>query len=202
MNELPRAIPTLAFAISAVSSPFVVTATTGAVIVGKLHPTWGQLGLWGGIVVFFSAGIPGLVVYILWRTGRITDVHVAVREQRTIPFLSAIISGAAGVTLLHLVHAPRELVALGAGFLGNGVALALISLRWKISVHVAVLTASVISLGLVVDKALLLLLICLPVVLWARLYRGKHTLLQALVPIVLTAALTPVVYLGAMRLME
>jgi hypothetical protein len=202
VNELRRAIPILAFAISAVSSPFVVTATTGAIIVWKLQPTWQQLGLWGGIVVVFSAAIPGLVVYTLWRTGRITDVHVAVREQRTIPFLSAIISGAVGVAMLHLVYAPRELVALGAGFLGNGAAMALISLRWKISVHVAVFTASVIALGLVVDRPLLALLVLLPAVLWARLYRGKHTLTQALVPIVLTAALTPAVYLGAMRLMD
>jgi hypothetical protein len=191
----------LAFSISAASSPFVVTALTAAIMVWSLGPSLAQLALWGAITVLFSAVIPFIIVFGLWRTGKVTDIHVAVREQRTVPFVAALVSAALGVVLLQIVGAPPQLVAIGAAFLVNGAALAGITSRWKISMHSAVLSGCIIALGLVVTPRLLILLAALPVVLWARHYRQRHTLAQGIVPILLVSALTPAVYLGAMKVL-
>ena len=184
----------LAFAVSAASSPYVVTGAIVVVAVALLRPNLPQLLLWGAICVLTGAVIPFLIVYALWRKQRLTDMHVAVREQREIPFAAALGSGALGVATLYFIHAPPQLIGLGAVYLANGLLLALISLQWKISVHVGVLTAGIIAIALLGYPKALLALLVVPMVLWARVYRGRHTLLQGLVPVALAAVVTPTVY--------
>lgn len=183
-----------AFAVSALSSPYVVTAAVVVGVVMLLHPTLPQMLVWGGICVLSGAVVPFLVVLALWRSRKLTDIHVAVREQRDLPFAAALVSGALGVLTLHQVGAPTPLLALGGVYLANGLVLALISRRWKISVHVGVLTAGIVAISLLGYAAALWALLLVPPVLWARLYRGKHTLLQGVAPVTLCAAVTPVVY--------
>lgn len=181
----------LAFAISAATSPYVITGLTAATAVLLLRPTLPQLLLWGGVCVLTGAVIPFLIVLILWRKHRLTDMHVAVRTEREIPFLAALLSAALGVALLWLIHAPTPLIGLGAIYLANGLMLALISLRWKISVHASVFTAGIISIALLSSPLVLWGLLLLPLVMWSRVRRNRHTWLQGLAPVVLSGVLTP-----------
>lgn len=199
MNEQPprfhsSSLQALAQVISAVTSPFIVTAVTVTCAVILLRPPVGELLLWAAISVVFAAAIPLLVVHRLWRQGRVTDLHVAIRRQRRRPFAAALLSGSAGVVILYLVQAPAPLVALGAVYIVIGTMLALISLRWKISVHTAVLTAGIISIALIGYRPVWMALMLVPLVLWARVYRQRHTLLQGLVPVLLAGVTTPLVY--------
>lgn len=183
-----------AFVISAITSPFVVTAVTVTLVVMLLRPAMPQLLLWAGISVVFGAVLPFCFVFWMWRIGRITDVHVGVREQRAWPFVVALASGAAGVSLLYATGAPPPLVALGGVYLVVGLSLAIVSLQWKISVHSGVLTAGIISLALIGYHEAIYALAFVPAVMWARRYRGKHTLAQGLVPVIVVAILTPLAY--------
>jgi hypothetical protein len=192
----------IAFALSAIGSPFVVTVVTVSLIVLLLKPTVAQLLLWAAIPIVFAALLPFFFVYHLWRRKQISDMHIAVREQRHLPFAAALISAAVGVGLLYAVHAPKPLVACGVVYLANGLAVALISLHWKISVHTAGLVACILCLALVGYPAALWALVGVPLVLWARVYRQRHTLMQGLVPVVLTAIITPLVYNAALVLMR
>ena len=191
----------LAFAASGLSSPFLVTAVTVTLVVILLHPALPDLLCWAGISVLFAALLPFLFVYRQWRRGRVTDVHVGVRSQRARPFAAALLSAAAGVAVLYAIKAPPELVGLGVVYLANGSLLALVSRRWKISVHTAVLTAAVLSLALVGYPWALAALGAVPLVLWARVHRLKHTLAQGLVPVLLAAAVTPAAYRAALALL-
>lgn len=191
-----------AFAISAVTSPFVVTAVTVTLVVLLLLPTLPQLLLWAGISVLFGAVLPFSFVFWLWRAGRITDCHVGVREQRVWPFVVALLSGAVGVAMLYTTAAPHPLVALGVVYLVVGLALAVLSLQWKVSVHSGVLAAAIMSLALIGYHDALYALALVPLVMWARTYRGKHTLAQGLVPLLMVAILTPLAYYGALLLMQ
>lgn len=184
----------IAFGISAVTSPYVVTGITAALAVLMLQPTWRQLLLWGGIAVGAGAVLPFLIVYLLWRKHRLTDMHVRLRAQRIVPFVAALVSASAGMVLLYAVRAPAQLVALAAVYIANGLILALISLRWKISVHAAVFTAGVMSLWALGYVPALWALALLPLVLWARVRRHRHTWLQGLVPVALSLVATPLVY--------
>lgn len=191
-----------AFVVSALTSPFLVTALTAASVVWFLQPSLRELVLWVAIAAAFSALIPFFVVFVLWRSGRVADMHVAVREQRTIPLAAAIISAVAGIAVLRAVHAPPQLLGLGAAFVANGVALAIITRHWKASIHAATFAASVIALALVESPYLLVGLVALPLVFWARLHRKRHSLAQGVVPVVLVSAVTPTVYLLAVAVLS
>lgn len=191
----------LAFAISAVTSPYVVAAVVAVVTVLLLRPTRQELLLWGGLCVLTGAVLPFLIVLLMWRKKRLSDLHVAVRTQRGLPFLAALVSGAVGVIALFLLHGPHPLIALGAVYLANGGLLMIISRRWKISVHVAVFATGLIAVALLGRTEALLGLVLVPAVLWARVYRGKHTVWQGLVPVVLSAVVTPVVYAATVGLL-
>ena len=188
----------IAFTVSAVTSPYLVTALTAGVVVYLVHATVGELLLWVGIATGFSAVLPFLLVLGLLRLGRVTDMHVALREQRAVPLLATLLSATVGLCLLHRVGAAKQVLALGWAFLLNGALLTLITLRWKISVHAATFAACVIALGLVGSPWAICALAFLPLVLWARLHRRRHTLMQGLVPVLLVSATTPLAYEVAM----
>ena len=180
--------------ISAVTSPYLAAAVTGVLMVYFLHPTPAQLLLWGGVCLLFAAVIPFAVVYLLRRAGQVTDLHVALRRQRATPFVATLISVACGILLLQVLRAPAPLLALGVAFLANGTFLTLISLRWKISAHSAVFAAGAFAIALLGYPAALWALVLVPLILWARVYRRRHTLWQGLFSLALTAIVTPLAY--------
>ncbi len=190
-----------ALVISACTSPFIVIAVTAALLVLRLHPSPRELAVWAGICLVCGAGLPFLFVFWLWRRGHVTDVHVAIRKQRSVPFVAALVSMAIGVAALYVVQAPRELVALGCVYLVVGLVLTLVSLWWKISVHSAVLATCAVALGLLGYPAAWVGLLGVPLVLWARAYRQRHTVLQGLVPALLGVILTPLAYWTALALL-
>ncbi|NSW58031.1 MAG: hypothetical protein HPY44_18660 [Armatimonadetes bacterium] len=183
-----------AFAVSAVTSPFLVAGLTALAVAWLLHPTWLDIIIWGGITGLSTAVIPFLIVFLLWRTGRVTDMHVALREQRTIPFIGALVSAACGLVALRAAGAPTELIALGAAFMVNGMVLTVVTLAWKASIHAATLAGCILGLTMVGSLQFLWLGLALPVVFWARMRRNRHTLAQGIVPVVLVSVLTPIVY--------
>ncbi|HEY3396471.1 MAG TPA: hypothetical protein VGM19_02330 [Armatimonadota bacterium] len=184
----------LAHLVSVATSPFIVSGITGVLLAILLHATLAEALLWAAICVVFAAVIPFAVVYLLWRAGAVTDLHVAQRGQRVVPFAATLFSAAAGLVVLYLAQAPPQLLAVAAAFLGNGIPLTLISLGWKVSAHTAVFTGCVLALALVGPPAALGGLGLVPVILWARWYRQRHTIGQGLVPVLMTAAITPLVY--------
>ncbi len=189
-----------ALVISTAASPFIVLAVTAALVVMRLHASPSQLLLWAAICIGCGAVVPFLVVFGLWRGGRVGDVHVARREQRLAPLVAALVSTAGGVVWLYAARAPQQLVALGCVYLVVGAALTIVSLRWKISMHNAVLTTGVVALGLIGYANAWYGLLAVPLVLWARVYRQKHTLAQGLAPALLGVVLTPLVYWAAVAL--
>ena len=136
--------------------------------------------VWGAVAVVFASLLP--LAYLLRgvKTGRWTDRHVSQRQQRHVPLAVAMASVAIGLGLLLAGGAPRELLALvGAMFAGLGTAL-LVTLRWKMSIHTAVVAGAVVILSLVFGPALLLLTPLVALVAWSRVTLRDHTPLQTL----------------------
>lgn len=150
--------------------------------------------VWGAVAVVFASLLP--LAYILRgvRTGRWSDRHVSERHQRHVPLAVGMVSVAVGLGLLLAGGAPRELLALVAAmFAGLGTAL-LVTLRWKMSIHTAVVSGSVVILALVFGPALLLLLPVVALVAWSRVELDDHTPLQTLAGAVQGAAVAYVVF--------
>lgn len=149
---------------------------------------------WGGVAALFATLIP--VAYLIRgvRRRQFTDHHVRLREQRPLAFLVGIASLLVGLTLMALLGAPRELVALVAA-MGVGLIVSLlVTLIWKISVHVAVVAGAITILMLVFGSILLILGPLVALVGWARVVVGDHTPAQVAAGAVVGATVASVVF--------
>ncbi|MEH0842581.1 phosphatase PAP2 family protein [Micromonospora sp. CPCC 205711] len=170
----------LARLVTEVTAPAVlVTALTVAV---AWHGAGGPHGLaWGLLATVFASGIPFAYIVGSVRRGRLTDHHVGLREQRRVPLLFGLASAAAGLALLAALGAPRPVLALvAAGVVGLVVAVT-VSHWWKMSIHSAVATGTVVVLALTFGPRLLVVAPLLPVVGWSRVRLRDHTVAQVVV---------------------
>lgn len=153
-----------------------------------LHQMWSAVGL----VVLFSAAVPSAVIMTLLHTGVISDLMVSNRKERTIPYLSSILSLVAMTVSLWAVGVPPFLWHASAGMATNLAVMFAINQFWKVSAHlsgigglVGLIFASILSLGQH-DWWLLGVLLALSVLLaWARLVRKAHTPMQLVVGFIL-----------------
>jgi hypothetical protein len=97
-----------------------------------------------------------------------------------------------GVGLLAVAGAPRELLALEAAMaVGLGT---LVTLAWKVSVHVAVVTGALVILVMVFGPATLVFSPAVVLVAWARVTLLDHTPAQTLAGAALGAAVAASVF--------
>ncbi|MCC7261181.1 MAG: hypothetical protein IT369_01535 [Candidatus Latescibacteria bacterium] len=138
---------------------------------------------------------PTLYVVWLFCRGEVDDLHLNDRRQRLRPLCASLAAAALALALLLVGEAPWFLVVMGAGNLVQGVLFLAITSRWKISAHcTAAGGLAVLGLGQL-DSAGLLLVLCLPLVAWARLYLRRHTLGQVAAGTVLGAGLWALILL-------
>jgi membrane-associated phospholipid phosphatase len=181
----------IAFALSAVLSPYLVLPIGTMGIIGSVAQPTNDFLIYTAVSVFFSTVLPALfVVFQIWR-GKITDVHVMEREQRGGPFLVAIFSSAIGAWVLHALGAPMEVWGILAVLTLNGIVLTWITSFWKISMHVAVLSATVGAAIIMIPQINIWpLLILIPLLMWARITRGRHTFWQGIAGTILALLIT------------
>jgi membrane-associated phospholipid phosphatase len=130
---------------------------------------------WALISIVFASLLPMAYVVAQVRRRRLTDHHVSIRRQRRLPMLVAIASTVIGVALLFALGAPRPLVALAAAGVAGLVVTFLVTLAWKISMHVAVLAGAVTIVVIVFGPQWLPLAAVVALVAWARVAGGDHT---------------------------
>jgi membrane-associated phospholipid phosphatase len=145
------------------------------------HSTRGPAGLgWGLLAATFCGLLPyGIVIAGVHRR-RWTDRHLRARQQRPVPFLAGIASVLAGLAMLLVLDAPRQLVALVAAMLTGLAATLVVTLWWKLSLHTAAAAGTVAILVLTYGPALILAVPAVAVVAWARVRLGDHTPAQTL----------------------
>lgn len=190
-QRTPRSIPdAFAFFLSAVLSPYLVlpVGTTGII---WARSTGQNVWLWIGISLFFSTVSPVLFVLNGMRLGTITDVHVGERDQRGGPFGVAIGGSCLAAVVLYLMQAPTSVWGLSVIMAVNGLAIMFITRFTKISVHVAVLTATVLGATILIPTLHPLAFVWLiPLLMWARFKRGRHSIWQGFGGFALAATLT------------
>lgn len=165
----------LAYVVSQVGSPPVL----GAVAMGLIATTLSspRAWTWAGVYVTLSILVP--LAYLVWllHNGRVTDLDVQIREQRSRPFIFTI--ACAGLTWLAMAvgGAPPQMIML-TGALGLQMVIIFgITLRWKISVHSAA-AAGVGTLVWSLVGATWPLLVGVPIIAWSRVRLHRHTVAQ------------------------
>ncbi len=178
----------LARAVTEIFAPAPTVAALLVVVAWHTAATTADAVRWGLVSVLFASLIPFAYIIRGVRRRRFTDHHVSVREQRPIVLLFGIASVLAGIAVLIILGAPRDLVALVGAMAVGLMSSMLVTLFWKISVHAAVTTGAVVVLVLVFGPLLLTLMLLVALVAWARVAIGDHTPAQALAGVVLGGA--------------
>lgn len=165
----------------------------GLLLLVGWHSTgsWSGLG-WGLLGALFCGVVPIGIVLLGVRRGALTDQHIRIRRQRVVPMGLSLLSVVAGITLLRVLGAPADVLALVVAMLvGLGSSL-LVTVGWQISIHMSVACGTVMILLLAFGPALLPAALIAAGVGWSRLVLKAHTAAQLLAGSVLggTAALT------------
>lgn len=186
----------LASLISLLFSPFIVPTEAIILLVRIYTQTWEQFALWAFISVLFVNILPFLYIYISVKLGKLTDIHVIVREQRFVPLLFALLSALIGIIILYFLGAAKGLIHLGICYIINVIVFLLITQFWKISLHCAVVAGCVTALAhIVTPKMALLFLLILPVA-WARIHKKCHTPIQTLAGSIIAVIVTKLALLS------
>ncbi len=134
------------------------------------------------LVLFLASTIvPMLLIYGLKKIGKVSDYNITFREQRFLPLLVMVGVNALGYELMLQLDAPRIFTGILLFNAVNMVLILLITLQWKISIHLLTLTSSIALLYLQFGTVALWLLCLVPVLMWSRIYLKAHTFMQTLV---------------------
>lgn len=138
----------------------------------------------------FATAWPLLGLVILSRLGVTSDVYVADRRERVIPFIVAISGYLLGGAALWSIHASTPVLILMLTYAGNTVSFLILSLRWKPSVHACGVTGPASALTFLFGFPGLWFLVLLPPVAWARIRLGAHTWREVYAGALVTVPLT------------
>lgn len=140
-------------------------------------------------LLFLSIG-PFVYIFVGVRTGKLSDLDVSKRAERTGPFLFGLISVCLGWFVLVQIHAPAIIVTCSIITAVSALIMLITTLWWKISIHASSLAGAVTILtalyGAVVLPAFSLVLL----VSWSRVVLRRHTVAQVTAGSLLSITLT------------
>jgi hypothetical protein len=170
----PRAVRAARW-ISEFTFPPVVVAAALLVASFLAGPTAGaSLRDWV-VATTFASVAPSLAVFRGVQKGHLSHHQVPIRAQRIVPVVFALLSTTVGLIVLLWTGAAHEVVALYMCGLSVGLVLGMITTRYKVSAHTAVLCGAIQALALITSTWAVVLLSAVVPVWWARRVLGAHT---------------------------
>lgn len=124
--------------------------------------------------------LPLLYGAFVYKTRRISDSEIMVRQERILPFF--VITFIYGVYLLETVlfDAPLLFKTVAAHFFITALTLSTITLFWKVSVHTAGITQLVLLLAILIGGQALILSPLIVLTGWLRIKMRSHNIWQVL----------------------
>ena len=186
-----RPVSAVAHIISDLFSPLLVPSYALAVALWftllRFLPLGVKLMALGG-VFFITAVVPALVIFTLYRLGRVSDMSISNKGQRTLPYSVSIACYVGAGLFMLSMQAPPWLVAFFYGAAAVSLLSLLITHWWKISAHTGGVGGfAAVCYWLAFHNTIALPMVWVSVafavigaVAWARLYLNHHTPLQVL----------------------
>ena len=175
------------FISAAMNAPLIAILTFVPLILSQRHEA--QM-LLIGVTTLFGAILPLSSTYYLVRKGIIPDIYASDRASRTEPFIWAMASYLLGVTALLYFEAPFAVTALMACYFVNAIAMLLITLSWKISIHAVGVTGPITALVFQLGARMIPFFLLMLPVAWARMELKAHNAKQVIAGAVLSTILT------------
>jgi membrane-associated phospholipid phosphatase len=180
----------LAETISSITNPVLLVIVGLIFITNRYAPTSQDALNWGLLGSSLIVG-PGLLYSIFtWYRERKVDIDITKRQDRVVPLLLASLGALIGGFLLEGHVQNRTLILLSQILVALLVSLTIITIVWKISLHVATFTAIATLIVIFRGWEFSLLYIFLLPVAWSRLYLKQHTPNQLIAGLLIGASLT------------
>lgn len=156
------------------SPPFIVTLLLLSTPLRISEVTWPPT-----LVATFFVGLLPWACLIWFRIkGKVSDLHVTQRHQRLPLLLITLGSIIAGIVALRLLSAPSALIGEVLYMLVGLISVGLVNLRWKISVHAALITFAALHCFAQIQAGPQIAVAIIAVVGWARIRSSQHTASQ------------------------
>jgi membrane-associated phospholipid phosphatase len=149
---------------------------------------------WSLILITVSILPVYLILFYMVRKGKIDNIFTVVREQRTMIYMVGGICAVAACLVLILLEAPPELVAAAVAGLSAAVIYLCVNLWWKISLHTAFVSASVVLLVILYGWVAMASIVLLPLMFWSRVELKRHSPSQVVAGAILAALIISVVF--------
>lgn len=148
---------------------------------------------WSLILIALSILPVFIFTVFLVRHDRLDSMLANVRKQRTTIYITAVIMGGISCITLFFLRAPLLLMALCVAGFSTSAIFMCVNLRWKISIHTAIITATVTVLFILYGYISASFLALIPLVAWARIELEHHSLAQVVIASLLAASILIVV---------
>jgi membrane-associated phospholipid phosphatase len=169
----------------------IVIGTLGllSVVLGNIPTVQEQL-FYLTTLVLITFAPAALYMFVHFRGNMAEMLELIEREARLIPYILMILGAFSAIILLTQIDAPRPVFIMTLVLLANEIILGTINFWTKVSIHTATVTFTAITLGVLVNPAWYGLLFLIPLIAWARIYRGRHTIQQVVSGAILSAFIT------------
>ena len=143
--------------------------------------------VWNWTIFFVLVVVISPTLYTVWlyKTGRVTEIFLPVRENRIRVIYSMIFFNAIGLISMLILKAPFVLTAFAfVGILQSTIIL-IITMYWKISAHTTGIAGLAVFLTGIFGWSGAPALIMIPLVSWARVRLDSHSFWQVLGGVIL-----------------
>lgn len=185
----------LSFWISAIFSPFIILPVVMTIFSWKLTTSLEYFSLFLAISTLFMMLLPG--IYISWqvKNKKISDLHIKKREDRYSVFAVFLLGNLITVLLYFLLGAPIKLIGLVILAFLSALIAGIITLEWKISIHLVALSTTAVAYALLIKTTYAWATLgFIPLVIWARVHRKRHTIAQSIAGALLGGFLSLIFY--------
>ena len=185
----------IAILLSNLFSPFVVGLVLIPLVSFQAAASVSDAIKWSLILTALSILPILLFVLYLVRRNRLDSAfaNVGSKQRNRIYVLAVILAGVSCIILLSL-EAPLLLLALFAAGFSATVIFMCVNLWWKISLHTAFITAAATLLFILYGFMALASIVLIPLVAWARIELGHHSLAEVVTGALLAASILAVVF--------
>ncbi len=172
------ALRTPARVLTNVLNPFAIFTALFLFVALAESAAWRAL-LYTGVELLAAATVAGYVL-LMRRRARVRDFWISARAERLTPALFLLTAFVGLLAVLALLDAPDDLFLLTLSMGLASATVALITLFFKASAHCTVAGHAAAAGLLLLGPLGWIFALALPLVIWARVAPGAHTVLEAL----------------------
>jgi hypothetical protein len=178
--------------VSAFLNPSVLTGVFFCLLAARREPPGASRVVHSILGVAFTAAIPVGLLFLLKALGRLSDVEMRTRSERSLDYGLCAAGYAIGAGLLWITGAPWPLWGLLALHVPNTLVLIIFNRKLKVSIHTMVLTSLSVAALMFLGGAWAPVGLLVPAAAWARWDAGNHSVKELLWGILIGGLLTPI----------